>query len=136
MSGGLISAEYDAQIRGMIRAVQGGNRRRKEMVDAYPVRDAPRFPTLACILDENLAAVTNPLQPTSALARLCKWSVSDAEYVEVEPQITVYNHSFNSYTQHTFGAAIFVDGHHWFFGDCAPMNGELRTDFNPEPSPP
>jgi hypothetical protein len=136
MNGGLVSQELYGQITDTIKTVRGTGRRSREAHVSPPMRDASRFPTLACILDENLAAVTNPKEPTSALARLCKWSVAESKYVEIEQQITVFNHSFTGYVQDTFGAALFIDGHHWFFGDCSPMDEAFRTEFETEVLPP
>lgn len=126
---GLVSPEYDAQIRDTIRDVRGGKRRTREADVVNPMPTPSKFPSLAVILDENLDAVTNPLQPTSALARLCKWSVADSQYSEVAPQIRVWNHSFTGYVQHTLGAAVNIDGHHWFFGDCVAMDSGDRATF-------
>ena len=82
-----------------------------------------RFRDRCVILDEALDAATHSLTgASSGLATLCQWSVDDEEYVETEDQITVWNHSESTdYAADTFGAARFIDGHYWFFGDCAAM---------------
>ena len=136
MNAGLVSQELYGQLTDTIKTVRVNGRRSREAHVSPPMRDGSRFPTLACILDADLAAVTNPKEPTSALARLCKWSVVDSKYVEIEQQITAFNHSFTGYLRHTFGAAFFIDGHHWFFGDCSPMDEAFRTDFEVVVTPP
>ena len=84
-------------------------------------------PPMTVILDAALTAVTNPKNPSSALATLCAWDHGTKEYSETSQQITVYNHSFTAYAVNTMGAAIVIDGHHWFFGDCAAMDEDDRT---------
>ncbi len=88
----------------------------------------PRGPgktSRAVILDAALAVATDSKTgATSALATVCDWSTTDDEYTESDPvqQITVYNHSEStSYSEDTFGVAQWINGHWWFFGDCAAM---------------
>ena len=133
MAGALISTELGGQIQDTIRTVRGGKRRSVENVPSIPLRTASAFPELAVILDAALAAVTNPKEPTSALARIQRWSVADGEYTETQTQIRVYNHSFTAYAVNTFGMAKVVDGHHWFFGDCTAMSSGLRTALETPP---
>lgn len=81
---------------------------------------------VAVILDEALDVATHSLTgATSALATRCDWSVANEEYTEAPgtvDQITVWNHSESqSFEADTFGKAEWIDGHWWFFGDCAPM---------------
>ena len=75
------------------------------------------------ILDAALAVATNSKTgATSCLATICDWS--GTAYVESNPvrQITVYNHSESTaYAIDTFGFTKTIDGHWWFFGDCAAM---------------
>lgn len=78
---------------------------------------------IAVILDAALDVATHALTgATSALATRCVWSATDHEYTETTQQITVWNHSESqSFEADTFGKAEWIDGHWWFFGDCAPM---------------
>ena len=72
----------------------------------------------AVILDVTLAASTW-FVPTSGLATVCRWSVDDEEYTQTTQRLTVYNHSTtNVAAVDTPGAAIWIDGHWWFFADC------------------
>ena len=76
-------------------------------------------------MDEALAVATDSKTgATSGLATLCDWSVEDTEFSESDPvrQITVYNHSESTaHAVDTFGVARWIQGHWWFFGDCAAM---------------
>ena len=133
MSGMQISPEFGQQLQRTVIAVRGGKRRSREMVEPYPLRSASAFPELAVILDASLAAVTNPKIHSSALATICRWSVADEEYTETDQQIKVWNHSFTAYSTNTFGMAKVIDGHHWFFGDCAAMSAGLREETETPP---
>ena len=77
----------------------------------------------AVILDDALAVATNSKTgATSCLATVCVWDASINDYVETATQKTVWNHSESTeYAIDTFGSARTIDGHLWFFGDCAPM---------------
>lgn len=118
----LLSPEYDSQIRASLTRGRRKARTSRELAPRERIRQASRFPSRAVILDAALSAVTNPKIPTSALATVCRWSVADELYVETDQQITVWNHSFRSFEQHSFGEASWIDGHPWFFGDCEPMD--------------
>jgi hypothetical protein len=91
-----------------------------------------RFPTRCVVLDEELEAAENSMRsPTSCLATVLTWSTTDEEYTETDParQITVWNHSeTTNYEIDTFGTAEFIDGHWWFFGDCAAMSEREPED--------
>lgn len=123
MSGGMISPEYDGQIRQTIRVVRNMGRTSSEMDLSAQERVASRFSDHAVILDAALAAATHALTgATSALATVCKWSTADEEYVETDLQITVWNHAeATSHVEDTFGIARHINGHWHFFGDCEPM---------------
>jgi hypothetical protein len=70
----------------------------------------------AVILDEELAAGTF-LAPTSGLSTVCTWY--GTAYTQTTERLTVYNHSTtNAAAVDTPGAAIWIDGHWWFFADC------------------
>jgi hypothetical protein len=73
------------------------------------------------ILDANLPAASHALTgATSCLATLCDWD--GEKYVETDEQEYVWNHSeAQNYEIDTFGSAIEIDGHLWFFGDCKKM---------------
>lgn len=123
MSGGLVSPQLYGEIRETILAVRGKRRVSHESVDDPQRRQPSAFTDHAVILDAALAAATNAKTgATSALATVCKWSMTDEEYVETTLQLTVWNHSESkSYEINTIGIAKFLDGHWWFLGDCAGM---------------
>jgi hypothetical protein len=75
----------------------------------------------AVILDAALPAASNAKTgATFALATVLEWD--GAAYTETDEQETVWNHSEStSYGVNTFGKAEQIDGHFWFFGDCAAM---------------
>ena len=124
MSGGMIGPEYDSQIRQAIVAVRRMGRTSSEMDLSAQERAASRFPSHAVILDAALAAATNSKTgATSALATVCKWSITDEDYVETDLQIPVWNHSESTgFSVDTFGEARMINGHYWFFGDCQAMH--------------
>ncbi len=123
MTGGLVSPEYDTQIRETIRAVRGNRRVSKEGDLSAPQKRASRFSEKVVILDEDLPAASHSLTgATSGLATVCKWSVADGQYTETSMQLTVWNHAENAnHVTDTFGYIRFIDGHWHFFGDCHPM---------------
>lgn len=75
------------------------------------------------ILDDALAFATDSKTgATSGQATICVWDVTAEEYTETETQITVWNHSESTaYSVDTFGVAMWIAGHWWFFGDCSAM---------------
>ena len=77
----------------------------------------------AVILDAALSVATNSKTgATSCLATICVWDSPTEQYTETTRQITVWNHSESTgYAINTFGDAKKIDGHFWFFGDCAAM---------------
>jgi len=79
--------------------------------------------SLAVVLDAALEAAGNSMtSPTSGDATVLTWSTTDEEYTESSEQITVWNHSESTtHSIDTFGKAEWIDGHWWFFGDCAAM---------------
>lgn len=79
--------------------------------------------SLAVVLDEALAEAGNSMtSPTSGNATVLTWSTTGEEYAESSEQITVWNHSESTgHAVDTFGKAEWIDGHWWFFGDCAAM---------------
>lgn len=123
MSGGMIGPEYDGQIRQTIIAVRSMGRTSSEMDLSAPERAASRFSSHAVVLDATLSAATNSKTGArKALATIQRWSVTQEKYVESSQQITVWNHSETAaFSVNTFGEARMIDGHWFFFGDCAAM---------------
>jgi hypothetical protein len=123
MNGGLISPEYDAQLRDVIKSDRQRKRMSAEVVEAPQKRKASAFSEHAVILDEDLPAATHALTgASSCLATVCRWSTADEEYVETSLQLTVWNHSENAnHVTNTYGVIRFIDGHWHFFGDCHAM---------------
>ena len=117
-----ISAAYETQIRATVKRDLRTNRNSVEIIEPNP-RKSPAFRNRAVILDAALGTASNAkTAPTSCLATVLRWDPAAGEYVETALQITVFNHSEStSYAANTFGAAIPIDGHFWFFGDCAAM---------------
>jgi len=116
-----LSSGLEAQIREGIRERKNAGRQRGRG-DAPRERRprAKRFPIYAVILNASLPAGTF-LQPTSTTATRCVLNTSTNEYEQLgsEYDLRVWNHSSRSYDDDTPGAAIPVDGdHYWFFGDC------------------
>lgn len=123
MSGGLVTPEYDGQIRQTIRAVRRMQGSSAESVDPVGVRAPSRFTEHAVILDDPLAAATNSKTgATSGLCTLLKWTAADEEYTETAQQVKCWNHSEHvSHEVDTYGVIRNIDGHWHFFGDCGPM---------------
>jgi len=137
MSGGLIGPEYDGQIRQTIVAVKQMGRVSTEMDLTAQGKAAARLVPHAVVLDENLpAAADGKLTPSSALATVLRWSVAQSQYLETDLQIKVWNHSeATSFGIDTLGKADPIDGHYWFFGDCAAMGDREATPAPPPPPP-
>ncbi len=123
MTGGIVSPEYDAQIRETIIAVRRNRRISKEADLSPQTKTASRFSEKVVILDADLPAASHSLTgATNCLATVCKWSVDNEEYTETSLQLTVWNHSEHAnHTVDTFGYIRHIDGHWHFFGDCHPM---------------
>jgi hypothetical protein len=123
MSGGTVGPELYKQVTDTIVAVRQMGRVSTEMDLTAEGKAASRFPSHAVILDAALAAATNSkTAPTSALAKIQRWSVAESKYKETTQQIKVWNHSESTgFAINTFGEARMIDGHYWFFGDCEAM---------------
>ena len=121
MSGKLLSDGLYNQIADTVRRVRRLDRTLSEANRNAKRAATSSFPIRAVILDEALTGGSF-LAPSSGLATVCRWSVEDAEYTQTELQITVYNHSSEEPEADTPGAAIFIDGHYWFFADCEPLS--------------
>ena len=87
-----------------------------------------RFPIRAVILDEDLGSAnfleeptgsTDPLEPN---ATVCRWDRDENKYEQTEQRLAVANHASGNSSKDTPGAAIPIDGHYWFFGDCSPIS--------------
>ena len=120
MSGRLLSDGLYQQIGQTVRRVRRLDRTLSEANTSNARGASSSFPIRAVILDEALTGGSF-LAPSSGLATVCRWSVEDGEYTQTELQITVYNHSSEEPEADTPGAAILIDGHHWFFADCEPL---------------
>jgi hypothetical protein len=120
-----ISKGFNRQLVGVVRRdLRRGRRSRDAELDLETPGNKPsRFKDHAVILDAALAAATHSLTgASSCLATLCKWSVTDGEYIETDKQLTVWNHSEQTgHAADTFGVIRHIDGHWHFFGDCGPM---------------
>lgn len=123
MSGGTVGPELYKQITDTIVGFRQIGRVSTEMDLSAPQKPGSRFLDHAVILDAALAVATNSKTgATSALATVCRWKESTGQYSETDLQITVWNHSESTaHAINTFGAARFINGHYWFFGDCEPM---------------
>ena len=93
-----------------------------------PGRIRSQFPIHAVILDEALAgtsafldAPTGSVDPSTPNATVCTWSKAAGKYTQSEQRIAVANHSTTNHAIDTPGAAIPINGHYWFFGDCDPI---------------
>jgi len=117
MSGGLIDPALYDQLHEMWRWYKTNVIGSGDEATPEAAKPPTRYPRRAVILDAALTA-GSLLSPTSAQARLCEWDGSG--YEQTDKQITVYNHSQESHETDTGGAAIWIDGHWWFFGDCEP----------------
>jgi hypothetical protein len=137
MSGGLVGPELYGQISDTIRAVKTGRMRSVESQSKAAAKLAGRLVPHAVVLDENLpAAADGKLTPSSALATVLRWSVAQSQYLETDLQIKVWNHSeATSFGIDTLGKADPIDGHYWFFGDCAAM-ADREAMPAPPPDPP
>ena len=120
--GVMLSKEYERQIRDLIRRDRGAHRTLNELEGKQSSKKPSRFPPRAVILDAALVAPSTAVTPTKALATVLRWSTADEAYVETSQQIYVFNHAeTKSHAIDTFGAAIHINGHYWFFGDCEAM---------------
>ena len=89
--------------------------------DTQQTKKPSRFPAYAVIIDAELAGASL-LAPSSCLATICEWDDAADTYAQTAEQIAVWNHSAESHDVDTPGAAIPIDGHYWFFGDCEAMD--------------
>lgn len=118
-----ISAEYEKQIRQVVRRDLSRRRASAEYVEPMTLKAASRFPEIACILDETLNPASNAKTGgASAMASVCEWNTDTEEWAETGEQQKVWNHSENAnFAENTFGFARNIRGHYVFFGDCSPM---------------
>lgn len=130
MSGELLSEGLRDQTHDVIRWARLQRNSANESRQPLDRKAATRFPPRACILNEALPPATHALQPTKAKATLVRWDATAEQYREFEDdplnpdagKLTVFNHSENSnHGANTFGAALLIDGHYWFIGDCSAM---------------
>jgi hypothetical protein len=81
-------------------------------------------PIIAVILDEELAAPSSALAPTSAQCTVCDWysAEGDGEYKQTGFRETILNHSEEAtHEADTFGFAIWINGAYRAFMDCGAM---------------
>ncbi len=126
--GNLLSDELLAPLLDAVFRDKRNHRTTTEAAEEPRRRLTSRFPTHAVILDETLnaplsflAEPTGSIDPAEPNATVCAWSKEDEKYTQTERRLAVSNHSTTDHAKDTPGAAIFINGHYWFFGDCDPM---------------
>lgn len=127
MSGSLVSPELLQQIYETIRHYLRTHRTGEDFAADSKSRKPSALKTIAVILDEDLDGVdflsepSGSVDPTLKNATVCQWSFEKNRYVQTEQRLHVANHSAEEKLTDTPGAAIPIDGHYWFFGDCDPL---------------
>lgn len=118
-----ISAEYEKQIRQVVRRDLSRRRASAEYVEPMKIKAARRFPEIACILNATLGPATNfKTGGTSAMATVLDWNTDTEEWTESGKEEKVWNHSETAnFAADTGGFARHIRGHYVFFGDCSPM---------------
>jgi len=123
--GVVMSPEFAKQVVDVVRRDRRTGRTKTVDTDyeSSPTALASRFRKKCVVLDAALAAASDSMRgATSCLATVCTWSTDDEEYVESDLQVKVWNHSESkAHAIDTFGVADPINGHWWFFGDCAAM---------------
>ena len=126
--GNLISDALLAQIGAVVKLALRNERRTSEHSEPASSRTPTRFKTHAVILDEELAGVETFLSEASGStdlaepnATICEWDAETKKYKQTEKRLAVASHSAEAHEVDTPGAAIPIDGHYWFFGECSPM---------------
>jgi len=121
----LISEELLSQIQSLIKDSIQASRRTEDDQPEQNKRFTSRFPTHAVILDTGLAAAssflsspTGSIDPNEPNATICEVDSATGEYTQTDRRLAVANHSTESHALNTPGAAISINGHYWFFGDC------------------
>ena len=118
MGGGVISPELYDQLAEMFQWFKTQKRQAGDEPTGTAARPPTRFQPTAVILDEKLDE-GEFLNPVFAEARVCTWDNDAKTYEQSGEQIEVANHSEESHDVDTAGAAFWLDGHWWFFGDCS-----------------
>lgn len=127
----LLSAAYEAQIRKVVVAFLGRHLDLTEHAEKPRERKASRFTTTAVILDEDLPGADFLMTDESEEvdegipepnATICRLNKTTMLYEQTEDRLHVYNRSAEDHEADTPGAAIPVNGHYWFFGDCDPLS--------------
>ncbi len=117
-----------AQIEDLIRLELKIGRRSTESIETAPGVRVGGFKPTAVILDATLAAADflavpgGSVDPAEPNATVCLWSAADGKYTQTERRLAVSNHSSSAHAIDTAGAALWIDGHYWFFGDCDPLS--------------
>jgi hypothetical protein len=138
MTGGnLLSDAALEQVYDVIRHFLRTERVSTEHRETQRGRIASRFPIHAVILDEALDAPedflsvgtgsTNPAEPN---ATICDYDTETKKYTQTKKRIAVSNYSTTDHDVDTPGAAIPINGHYWFFGDCDPMIDRLKPPWD------
>ena len=91
----------------------------------WGIRRPSMLKTKAVILDEALSGASSFLSegdgsndPEEPNATICEYDRDTNTYTQTEERLAVTSHSTESHAVDTPGAAIPIDGHYWFFGDC------------------
>ena len=125
--GNLLSDAALAQVYDVIRHFHRTERVSTEHQETQRGRIPSRFPIHAVILDEDLDGAmflsvgTGSADLAEPNATICDYDSKTRKYTQTKKRIAVTNHSATDHVIDTPGAAIPVNGHYWFFGDCDPM---------------
>ena len=126
-SGNVLSDAALEQVHEVIRIILKEERRSTEFQGTQRGRIPSRFPIHAVILDEALDAVDFLEEPTGSTdlaepnATICELDTPTGKYRQTERRLAVVNRSSTDHDEDTPGAAIPINGHYWFFGDCEAM---------------
>ena len=128
LDGNLLSDALLAHLYDVLRDFVRTNRLTTEFDEETPRKSQSLFLIHAVILDADLDAPASFLdEPTGSTdpgdpnATICLWSKADNKYTQTEKRLAVSNHSTTDHAIDTPGAAIAINGHYWFFGDCDPI---------------
>ncbi|MEO1914370.1 MAG: hypothetical protein ABGW98_11010, partial [Myxococcales bacterium] len=124
IEGNLLSDAALEQVYAVIRHFLRTERASTEHRETQRGRIPSRFPIHAVILDEDLDAADFLGTPTGSTdlaqpnATICELDTSTGIYKQTTRRLAVVNRSSTDHSEDTPGAAIPVNGHYWFFGDC------------------
>ncbi len=127
-TGNLLSDGLLDQVLAVVKHFLKTHKNTLEHQDPTSPRPTTRFRTHAVILDEALDAASSFLgagtgssDPAEPNATVCEIDLSTNTYKQTEQRLSVVNHSTTDHPVDTPGAAIPINGHYWFFGDCDPV---------------